>query len=241
MAQRALVLEQQVVHLPERALRRRRLGRLGRQLRVRVHVGERQVPPDVAHVGEVARAARARSARPCRSTGTRSRRTRRSVTRASIGPRTWSRSGSTSTARSLSGSAVPSSACSLRRFGSSAVTRKTSHVSSVATTADGEDADLRLLQLLALERERGDQQRDREADPGDGAAAADRRPADRRAQPAAAQPGADEARRRGCRAACRARARARSRASPSSVAARESRSRSSAMPVFASAKIGTIT
>ena len=51
--QRVLVLEQQIVHLPERALRGGRLGRLGGDLRVRMHVGERQVPPDVAHVAEV--------------------------------------------------------------------------------------------------------------------------------------------------------------------------------------------
>ena len=39
-----------VVHLPEGALLGRRLGGLGRQLRVRVHVGERQVAPHVAQV-----------------------------------------------------------------------------------------------------------------------------------------------------------------------------------------------
>ncbi len=48
------MVEQQVVHLPERALRRRGLGRLGRELSVRVHVVQRQVPPDVADVAEVA-------------------------------------------------------------------------------------------------------------------------------------------------------------------------------------------
>ena len=43
--------EQQVVHRPERALRGRRLGRLGGELRLRMHVGQRQVPPHVAQVG----------------------------------------------------------------------------------------------------------------------------------------------------------------------------------------------
>jgi hypothetical protein len=38
------------VHRPELALAGRGLGGLGRELRVRVHVGERQVPPDVAQV-----------------------------------------------------------------------------------------------------------------------------------------------------------------------------------------------
>ena len=70
-----LVREQQVVHLPEPALRRRRLGSLGGELRGRVHVGQRQVPPDEPQVG-VARAGPAPPARPGRSRGTRSRRTR---------------------------------------------------------------------------------------------------------------------------------------------------------------------
>ena len=46
--QRPLVAQQDVVHLPEAALRRRRLGGLGGQLRVRVDVVEREVAPDVA-------------------------------------------------------------------------------------------------------------------------------------------------------------------------------------------------
>ena len=47
------MVEQQVVHLPERALRGGRLGGLGGELGVRVDVGERQVAPDVADVAEV--------------------------------------------------------------------------------------------------------------------------------------------------------------------------------------------
>ena len=47
------MVEQQVVHLPERALLGGRLGRLGGELRVRVDVVQRQVPPDVADVAEV--------------------------------------------------------------------------------------------------------------------------------------------------------------------------------------------
>ena len=57
--QLVLVREQQVVHRPELALRGGRLGRLGGHLRVRVHVVERQVAPDVAQVvAERGRAAR---------------------------------------------------------------------------------------------------------------------------------------------------------------------------------------
>ena len=51
--ERVLVVEQQVVHLPERSLLGGRLGRLGRELRARVDVGQRQVAPDVADVAEV--------------------------------------------------------------------------------------------------------------------------------------------------------------------------------------------
>ena len=48
--ERVLVAEQPVVHLPERALGARGLGRLGGDLRVRVHVGQRQVAEDVAQL-----------------------------------------------------------------------------------------------------------------------------------------------------------------------------------------------
>ena len=61
-----------------------------------------------------------------------------------------------------------------------------SQVSSDAPAAPRQDAELRLVELVAVEGEVGDEQRDGEADPGDRAAAGDRRPADRRAEPAAA-------------------------------------------------------
>ena len=49
------MVEQEVVHLPERALVGGGLGGLGGELGVRVDVVERQVPPDVADVAEVAK------------------------------------------------------------------------------------------------------------------------------------------------------------------------------------------
>ena len=45
-----LVVEQSVVHLPKSALCAGRLCCLGRQLGARVHVVQRQVPPDIAQV-----------------------------------------------------------------------------------------------------------------------------------------------------------------------------------------------
>ena len=48
--QLVLMGDQQVVHLPEAALGARGLGRLGRRLRARVDVVERQVAPDVAEL-----------------------------------------------------------------------------------------------------------------------------------------------------------------------------------------------
>ena len=61
----------------------------------------------------------------------------------------------------------------------------------------------------AVEGERRDQQRDGEADAGDRAAAGDGRPADRRAQPAAAQPRDEPRRADDARPACRRRSRTR--------------------------------
>jgi Alpha amylase, catalytic domain len=48
--QRVLVRQQLIMHRPERALAGRGLGTLGGQQRVRVHVGQRQVPPHVPQV-----------------------------------------------------------------------------------------------------------------------------------------------------------------------------------------------
>ena len=47
------MLQQQVVHRPERALSVSGLGRLGTQRCVGVHIGQRQVSPDVSEVAEV--------------------------------------------------------------------------------------------------------------------------------------------------------------------------------------------
>jgi len=49
------MLQQQVVHGPERALPVSGLDRLGAQRCIRVHVGQRQVSPDLSEVAEVGR------------------------------------------------------------------------------------------------------------------------------------------------------------------------------------------
>src|SRR5207248_6149833 len=51
--ERTLMGQQHVVHLPERTLPVSRLGRLRSELRVWVHVDERQVAPDVPDLEEV--------------------------------------------------------------------------------------------------------------------------------------------------------------------------------------------
>ena len=56
--QRALVIEQDLVHWPELALHRRGFGGLGRELGVRVDIGERQVPPHIAQVTVIGQSSR---------------------------------------------------------------------------------------------------------------------------------------------------------------------------------------
>ncbi len=84
---------------------------------------------------------------------------------------------------------MPSSARIRSRLGSSSVARKTSQRRERRAERRREHADLRLLEPGAREGEVGDQERDGEPDPRDGAAARDRGPADRGAQAATAQPG----------------------------------------------------
>jgi hypothetical protein len=73
---RLLVGEQEIVHLPEGTLRRRGLGRLGAQLRMRMNVAQWQVPPHVPDLAGVPQQTPGSPAPPGRSRGTRSPRTR---------------------------------------------------------------------------------------------------------------------------------------------------------------------
>ena len=167
------------MHLPERALVGGGLRRLGGELGVRVDVGQRQVPPDVADVAEVAeeladdrlglpavralevavldeRDRRVDRARGCgRAPGRRRRRGRRAAPPCRAAPGRRVRRGSSAVARNSSQvrSAAPSAALRMPSFASSS--------------------------CAPVEGERRDQQRDGEADPGDRAAAGDAPPSRR--------------------------------------------------------------
>ena len=107
-AQLVLVGEQQVVHLPERALGGRGLRRLGGELRVGVHVGQRQVPPHVAEVGVGQQFAHDRLG--LAAVGALEVAVLDDRDRGVGGPRTWSRLVVDPGTRSGSASASPSSA-----------------------------------------------------------------------------------------------------------------------------------
>ena len=210
-AKRVLVLEQEVVHLPERALVGGRLGGLGGELGVRVDVVERQVPPDVADVAEVAQELAddrlrlaAVGALEVAVLDDRDRRVERPADvvalRIDVDVEVDERLGGAEQG------ADPQAPRQQRRGAEEQPGEE--------RRAEGgaEDAELRLLELRAVEGERRDEQRDGEADPGDRAAAGDRRPADRRPQPPAAQPRERATSCRGCPPACRRRSRTGSRA-----------------------------
>ena len=192
------------MHLPERALLRGRLGRLGRELRVRVDVVERQVPPHVADVAEVAQqladdrlghaAVRALEVAVLDQRDGRVHRAR-GCGRARP---------STSTARSTSGSAAPSSARIRRPLRQQRRRAEDEPGHERRAERGAEDAELRLVELRPVERERRDQQRDREADAR--RSSRRRRPPPSRPAGAAARGSArvsEPRRRRRCRPACR--------------------------------------
>ena len=144
-AQSVLVVEQQVVHLPEAALRRRRprspRRRAGR-------AGGRRSAAGAARRSEdrpSRRAARGSTGSAWPQNGHSRSPYSTSVTGASAGPRMWSRSGSTGTARSISSSGRTRAARgSAARVGSRAVARKRSQVERRGDEPRAEDAELRL-------------------------------------------------------------------------------------------------
>ena len=179
---RALVVHQHVVHLPELALDGRRLGGLGGQLRVRVDLGERQVPEDETQLAVLADhpadgglclpAVRAlevtvldegdegvllRAADVVALRVDRHRQVGDRGCRAEQRPQPCPRREAVEAAEDQPGEQ--------RR-----------------ADRAGQDAQLGLGELRAAERQRGDEQRDGEPDPGDRARARDRAPADGRRQ-----------------------------------------------------------
>ena len=117
----------------------------------------------------------------------------------------WSRSGSTSSERSTRSSAVPTSWRARTGAGSRAISAEDDPGQQRRQHGRAEHAELRLLELLPLEGDARDQQRDREPDAGDGPAPGDLRPAQASAQPGRAATRATP--RRGSRAACPPRSR----------------------------------
>ena len=181
-----LMLEQEVVHLPERALRRGSLARLGRELRVRVDVVERQVAPDVADVAGVAQQlAQHRLGLPAVGTlevPVLDERDRRLFGAANVISLGIDRHREID--QRLRCAEQRADAQALRQEHGRAEDEPRQHRGA---ERGAEHAELGLRELLAPERNGGDQQRDGEADPGDRAAAGERRPADRRAQTSATQ------------------------------------------------------
>ena len=116
-------------------------------------VVQREVPPDVADVGEVLEQVPHDRLGHAAVRDTRSRRTRRRVTGASTGPRTWSRSGSTSRYRSTSGSAVAEQGADASAPGKQrGRAEEQPREQRRATSAAAEDPDLRFVELAARRR-----------------------------------------------------------------------------------------
>ena len=157
------------MHLPERALGGGGLGRLGGELGVRVDVVERQVAPDVAQVVAEVESSSSRitgSAWPQyghSKSPYSTQRHGRVVGAADVVALGVDVLGEV---EQVVGGAARSGARAPRRAAARSRGRRP-RPSSGATSAAGEHAELRLLELLAVEGEARDQQRDGEADAGD--------------------------------------------------------------------------
>ena len=158
--------EQPVVHVPELALRGRGLGRLGGHLRVRVHVGQRQVAEDVAQlVRRGARAARRSIGAACAAVralevAVLEQRDRRVGVAADVVALGIDVLGEVDDR--LGGRAELARAHARRAAAARPGTRP--RPAPGESDRGREHAELGLLEQRAFERERGDQQRDGEAD-----------------------------------------------------------------------------
>ena len=185
-ARRELVLvgEQQVVHLPERALRAGGLGGLGGELGVRVHVVERQVAQDVAQVvarvdEQLADDLLGLAAVRALEVAVLDERDRRVGGAADVVALGVDRLGEVEDV--LGGADELARA---QRRGQRSITRKTSQPIAAAAIAAAKTPSFASSSVRPVEREAGDQQRHREADAGDRAAARPARPS----RPAGAGP-----------------------------------------------------
>ena len=186
--ERVLMVQQHVVQLPEGVLSGRRLGCLRCELRVRVDVAQRQVPPDVADVAELLQ--------QCAHEGLGLATVRTlEVAVFDDGDRRHAR---TAEVIPLGVNVLvevdellrcPEEGADARAPGQQRRQSKQQPGEKRRRERGAENADLRFLELVPVERERCDQQGDREADSCDRSAAGDRDPADGRAQSPPAQPG----------------------------------------------------
>ena len=187
-AQVVLVREQPVVHLPERALRRRRLRRLGRHLGVRVDVGERKVPPDVAQL--VAERVEQLADDDLRLPAVRAlvvavldERDGRGLRAADVVALGIDVVGEVEQrVRGAADLARPD------RLGQPRERPEDGPAHERREDRGAEHAELRLVERLPFEGDRRDQERDGEPDAGDRSAADDHRPAHGRSQPAQPRP-----------------------------------------------------
>ena len=182
-----LMIQQQVVHLPEPALGRGRLGRLGRRLAC-----------GCTSVSGRCRQTNRRSASPSSSRTTGSACPQYGHWKS---PYSTTRDGRAGRAADVVALRIDrrdqvdelfrvaeQQACPLR-LGQRGGHPEHGPGQQRRDHPGGEHADLRLGQLVALEGQVGDQQRDGEADAGDGPAAEHAGPADGRPDPAAGEPG----------------------------------------------------
>ncbi|GAA3712669.1 hypothetical protein GCM10023082_08040 [Streptomyces tremellae] len=191
-AQPALVVEEQVVHGPERALLGGRLRGLGGDLGPRVDVGERQVPPHVADVVAEVGEQGADGGLRAPAVGAFEVAVLDDGDGGVVRPAHLVASGVDGHREVDQGFRAAEQGPAALRLGEAAECGGHRPGQQGGTEQGGEDADLRLGEVPAVEGERRDQQGHGESDTRDGAARADRAPADGRADPAPGRGGRGE-------------------------------------------------
>ena len=171
------MVEEKLPHLPELALCPGGLGRLGGEPRVRVDVLERQVAPDVPEVAGLGEQFADDRLRPPAV---------RALEVAVLEKRHRSVVGAAHVVvlgidghREVYDRLRPEQSARPERRRQSSDRYEDEPAEERGADGSAEDAELRLLELLPVERERRDQERDGEADAGDRAGAEGRAPTDR--------------------------------------------------------------